>query len=965
MEEFKVFDKKPVPFTDANMDIPRGINDVQPYYIIGSEEIEATGKANLDEALRDTLTQNTAVEMNSQIDPNNQSLLSQLGATSSINLRGLGSSQTLILINGQRTSNFANRGVTYQPDMNGYPLAAIERVEVLPGSASAIYGGTAVGGVVNVILKRNYTGGQVSATYQNTFDTDAPIRTVNGLFGFSVGQSGNTHVTLSASYSDGKPLRLQDRSFIVDYYKRAIANSPNSFYTQTQPYWTGTTPNIALNTAAVNGFTNAQTATLTLKATGQPINSRFTFIPPGTSATTSAATLAAGLAANAGKYNLDLAPSVFRGYQSLLTHVPRKQAVMARLDHKLNSRVSLFADFSFNKTEVLEAQWVPIGNGMYQFAIPGNAPTNPFRENVMISIPIAANQATHNDVTNQVSNGVIGAVIKLPWEWRVAADVNYSVTAQKLWYGLGNFANATQFGGYQTLFFNGTINPFVDTIANPVGWERYYGEWTGYNKDTMLDYNLRASGPFLSLPAGRPVLTVGSEVYTERLPAAFVGGTFPPVPPATANPTNQYSFFTGQRISTYAGHAEISVPLVSGQNEKPFIRGLEFQAAVRTEYFEVFTNPDARVNVLPNAIPPRETHSAAISRQDVAKLHATKPTFGFKYQPTRDITVRASYAEAFLPPTFGQLTQRVGTFGVAPTVATGQFFDPVTNSTYSSFSVAGNNPDLGPETSKNWNYGVIFDPHEGVLRDFRFNVEYWRINKMDLIRNVNNVQQLANMGDRAPDGSVERDPTTKQITLFTFANYNVGDGMTDGWDFSVDYRKATPIGSLALRSRTTYTEHLKLPPAIGFPAIDYLGFPNSGGANKLKSNASIGWTNGKHWRASWSAIYYAGYNQSGAPGDPIYLGAANPTPITTSTAPQGGTKIPSQVYHNVMVGYNFGARDARGWMKGLSIQVTVNNVFETEPPYDAAALNGRAPFFYSRYGNVRLRDYILRVKKDF
>jgi outer membrane receptor protein involved in Fe transport len=963
LDEFKVFDKKPVPFTDANMDIPRGINDVQAYYVITSEEIEATGKANLDEALRDSLTQNTQVEMNGQIDPNNQSLLSQLGDTSSINLRGLGSSQTLILINGQRTSNFANRGVTYQPDMNGYPMAAIERVEVLPGSASAIYGGTAVGGVVNVILKRNYQGGQVSATYQNTFDTDAPIRTISALYGFSVGKSGNTHVTLSGSYSDGKPLRLQDRPFIIDYYKRAIANSPATFYSQTQPYWTGTTPNIALNTAAVNGFNNAQNATLTLKSTGQPINSRFTYIPPGTSGSTPAATLAAGLLANAGKYNLELAPSVFRGYDSLLAHVTRKNAVMARIDHKVNSRLSLFADFSFNKTEVLEAQWVPIGNGVYQFAIPGNAATNPFRENVLMSIPIPTSQATHNDVTNQASNAVIGGVLKLPWEWRLAADVNYSVTAQKLWYGLGNFANTTQFGGYQTLFFNGTVNPFVDTIANPVAWERYYGEWTGYNKDTMLDYNLRASGPFFHLFGNRPMLTVGSEIYSERLPQAFVGGAFPPVPPTPANPTNQYSFFIGQRISTYAGHAEINVPVVTGQNETPFIRGLEFQAAVRTEYFKVYTNPDARVNVFPDSIPPRETHSAVISRQDVANLHATKPTFGLKYQPTREITLRASYAEAFLPPTFGQLTQRVGTAGVAPAVPTAQFFDPVTNSTYSSFSVAGNNPALGPETSKNWNYGVIFEPRDGPLRDFRFNLEYWRIEKMDLIRNVNNVQQLANMGDRAPDGSVERDPTTKRVTLFTFANYNVGDGMTDGWDVSVDYRKSTPIGTLALRSRTTLTDHLKLPPAIGFPALDYLDYPNSGGVAKLKSNASIGWTNGKHWRASWSAIYYSDYQQAGAPVDPIYLGVANPTLITTSTGPQGGTTIPSQIYHHATVGYNFGAKNERSYLKGLSIQLTVNNVFDTKPPFDAA--NGRGPMFYSRYGNVRLRDYILRVKKDF
>ena len=52
LSEFKVHEKKHVPFTDANMDIPRGINDVQPYYIIGADEIENSGKTDLDDVLR-------------------------------------------------------------------------------------------------------------------------------------------------------------------------------------------------------------------------------------------------------------------------------------------------------------------------------------------------------------------------------------------------------------------------------------------------------------------------------------------------------------------------------------------------------------------------------------------------------------------------------------------------------------------------------------------------------------------------------------------------------------------------------------------------------------------------------------------------------------------------------------------------------------------------------------------------
>jgi outer membrane receptor protein involved in Fe transport len=352
-----------------------------------------------------------------------------------------------------------------------------------------------------------------------------------------------------------------------------------------------------------------------------------------------------------------------------------------------------------------------------------------------------------------------------------------------------------------------------------------------------------------------------------------------------------------------------------------------------------------------------------VSRQDIAKLRATKPTFGFKYQPFRELTFRASYATAFLPPTFSQLTQRINTGGLAAAVPTASFFDPVVGRSYTSLSVAGNNPALGPETSKNWNYGVIFEPG-GAFKDFRFNLEYWRIEKKDLIRNVNDVQQLANMGDRAPEGSVERNPTTHLIELFTFANYNVGDGMTDGWDFSLDYRKSTPIGLFGFRARTTIIDHLKLPPAIGFAPVDYVGFVNiPEGVNHAKANGSISWSSGRHWRASWTAIYQSGYNQRGSRGDPIYLGNANAPLITTYTAAQGSNTVASQTYHNVNLSYNFGAKNDRSYLKGLSVGLTVNNVFNTLPPFDTGRIP--TPFFYSRFGNVRLRDYVIRVKKDF
>ena len=84
----------------------------------------------------------------------------QMGLNSA-NLRGLGTSSTLVLLNGRRMANFASPGDDVGVDLNNIPAAAIERVEVLLDGASAIYGTDAIGGVVNFITKKDYRGVQI------------------------------------------------------------------------------------------------------------------------------------------------------------------------------------------------------------------------------------------------------------------------------------------------------------------------------------------------------------------------------------------------------------------------------------------------------------------------------------------------------------------------------------------------------------------------------------------------------------------------------------------------------------------------------------------------------------------------------------------------------------------------------------------------------------------------------------
>ena len=139
-------------------------------------------------------------------------------------MRGLSAAQTVILVDGRRLINVADQ----PPDLNAVPVSMIDRIEVLPSSASGIYGGGAVGGVVNIVTKRNYAGGEFRFTYDNTFKSDSAKQRTDLNYGFTL-LGGRTQVMLSASYADGNRLTVGDREGLLhSYVARAVANNPTT-----------------------------------------------------------------------------------------------------------------------------------------------------------------------------------------------------------------------------------------------------------------------------------------------------------------------------------------------------------------------------------------------------------------------------------------------------------------------------------------------------------------------------------------------------------------------------------------------------------------------------------------------------------------------------------------------------------------------------------------------------------------
>lgn len=144
---------------------------------------------------------------------------------SGVSLRGLGTSATLTLINGRRASISAfARGQESFIDASAIPLAALERVEVLPNGALALYGADAVAGVVNYVLRKDFEGLEASLSYgDSTAKSDEGRVNVNLVAGKAF---GDHHVTAVVDYFKRNAFYLRDRAASRD----SVRPSQQGFY---------------------------------------------------------------------------------------------------------------------------------------------------------------------------------------------------------------------------------------------------------------------------------------------------------------------------------------------------------------------------------------------------------------------------------------------------------------------------------------------------------------------------------------------------------------------------------------------------------------------------------------------------------------------------------------------------------------------------------------------------------------
>jgi iron complex outermembrane receptor protein len=130
--------------------------------------------------------------------------------SASISLRGLDAERTLVLLNGRRLAPAGAGGAPTRPDVNMLPSSMIERVEILTGGASAIYGADAVAGVVNLITRRNFEGLEIQAYRSQPEQSGGEIAQIN----FIVGTSNDRgSVTFAAEFYERNRIAIGDRDY--------------------------------------------------------------------------------------------------------------------------------------------------------------------------------------------------------------------------------------------------------------------------------------------------------------------------------------------------------------------------------------------------------------------------------------------------------------------------------------------------------------------------------------------------------------------------------------------------------------------------------------------------------------------------------------------------------------------------------------------------------------------------------
>lgn len=872
-----------------NRDIVRTEDDAQARIVIDRAAIERSSATTVEALLAQQLSMSTSTTATVDNDWT-------AGATK-INLRGLGEDETLVLINGRRIAGSGGRSGTEfsaQPNLRNIPLGLIDRIEILPASSSAIYGGGAVGGVINVVMRKDYSGGEISFDYDAASDGRFSDKSVNFIKGISL-QDGRTQVLLSGRRQLNDALRSKDRQFARDGRARLIANNPNSLFGT--PGRLTAPPGAAVNVTSISGaplFAGHDTSRMTIPEgfTGfrdhaDPANADFN--------AAQLAILEQHVANGGGEFNLDEGVGVMNEFSGEQTIMPKASAefIDLHVTHALTPNLDIYVQAAYdeNRSESLRSYY-----GTRNVTLRANNPLNPFGQDVSVHYPLDPSKVPSLVSTSVTTSkrASMGLSYNAANEWNILADYGWSTNYSKSTYlrQLGT-PSLTQ------AFDRGLEQALIDTVAYPVNIDAYGKMHNNHAYSAMHDFTLRGSGPLATLPAGKLNLATGIGHQRVKSVARF---------DAAADSTAP---FNRRELKASNVYAELNVPLISPQQHRA-LHLLDVQLAGRYEHFDVKT----------------PTNSSSFS--------AFMPTIGLRLAPSSQILLRGSYSKGFVPPTYTQLTE--------PSIAANPstIVDPLTGESYPVSVLSGGNPNITPEKSESYNFGVVFTPD--FASGLRASIDYFDIRKDNNITTPG-AQYVLDNAERFPD-RVIRDETGR-ITQVNTYSFNSLWLRTRGLDTRVNYLIPTRrLGTFDLGLGYTLTQRFRSQPNLTGPVSDTLNVPSSNESPlRHRANASLTWEINPVWTVAWNTQYYGSYKLANA----------------TQVLNQGAPKVGSMFIHGAFVRANLGRFSLGDVQADSTLTVGVRNIFNTWRT-DMSRVNNN---YYSSFNDAALRRYFVNLNVKF
>ncbi len=882
-----------------NVDVRRNADDIQPYVVFDSEQLQRSGAQNVEDFLQSRLPMVATQLTQSQAGP-------PTSAAGRLDLRGLGADETLVLVDGRRLPSIPTGDSFGQPNINGISVSQIERIEVLPSTASGIYGGGATGGVINIILKRDYTGLEIEARYNDATDFDAgqSYFAINGGFTFN---EGRTRVMGSVSRSRAGHLFSSDRDFFRSGAELQFHNDPlNSTVLLGGPNICSTS----------DGF-DCDSTPLVLKG-GASIGSAFTSVPDGSSGDPAA------LAARAGELIYDRS-------NLPIWSAPNVTTYNANIRQEIGSRIDAFVDFSHDRSD--SENITPI---QYSLSIPGDAAANPFEQDVLrfFNIPnmLPQTQSTRNTRVNT------GVIIRLPHDWSAAFEYDWlrnkgRSTSNVVLGPASDEAEATlQAAAFRDLR--------ADPLTDPLSLFDIYAN-SGSDGTTLQTASLRLGGPVFRLPGGDLTATALLERRTEESDDSINFSSYFGL--------DNYSWTPKASQKVNSAYLELRAPVIGAANEVPFIHELELMGSVRHDKYDT-SYPGGSIDI--------DSPTGPFPDLDVStnKLSSTNYTFGFKYAPSEDISFRASWGNGFLPPKLANIRAEDPSIFSDFLVFLLNLRDPARGDALIPGPLtilAGGNPDLKPERSNSFSAGVVLTPR--FVPGLRVSVDLTSIRKSDEVLNLPVAYFLANQ-DVFPDriirganlpGDTPGEPGP--ITTIDTRALNLSKSRLRAIDIQAEYDiDDTGFGSLHFYGVASHTDELSSTSIPGEPSIDRSGFRD--GPLKWRANLGVDWNSGS-WSAGWNTQIYGSYR--------VCQSFYTEFTCQQEETWQGASKIPSQNYSDIYVSYDFASR---GILSDVNVRLGIQNVFDQKPPVVATGIDQMG---YSSFADPRLQRFTLAVRKHF